>query len=123
MRFVGTTLCLLLVCTTSSAFGEENYPFPQLQTEVYCKASVAKMLNPNEQATELNKCRAQEAIFKIRLEPWWTFVAPKTQKMIVTRHYDEPEHQTYATLYQYIAMSVGEACLFGKIPCENPKAP
>lgn len=123
MRDAVFALCLLLGYTTSSASAEEEYPFPQLQTEVFCKGLVARMLDANEQAAELKKCLVQEMFLKGKLEPWWPFLGRKTQRMIVKAHYRLPEHQTYITLLSYTSSAIGDACLSGRIKCQNPKAP
>lgn len=123
MRDAIIAICLLFVCTISSASAEEEYPFPQLQTEVFCKDSVARMLDANEQAAELKKCLIQEMFLREKLEPWWPFLGHKTQRMIVKAHYRLPEHHTYITLLSYTSSAIGEACLAGRIKCQNPKAP
>lgn len=123
MRYAVIALGLSLICVASPASSEEEYPFPQLQTDYYCKTLVAKMLDAKEQATELTKCQIQETLWKARLEPWWSFVDPRTKRMIVKVHYKEPKHQTYITLLQYTSSAIGIACLSGQIECKNPKAP
>ena len=123
MRYGVIALSLALVCAASPALSEEDYPFPQLQTDDYCTALVAKMLDANEQAAERSKCLIQETLWKGRLEPWWSLVDPRTKRMIVKAHYKEPKHQTYATLLQYTSSAIGFACLSGQRECKNPKAP
>jgi hypothetical protein len=122
VRFAVLALSLLLACAASSASADEEFPFPELQTEVYCKTLVEKMLDENERATEHTRCLAQEAFLKGQLEPWWPFLDPRTQRMIVKSHYREPKYQTYITLLQYTASAIGDACLSRRIECKNPKA-
>lgn len=110
----------IFLSATASAYGEESIPFPQLQTEAYCKILVSKMLNPIEKETELGKCLVYELNLKAKLEPWWPILPPKTQKYILNGHYKDPANQTYITLLGYTASTIGDACLSGKIACKNP---
>ncbi|MGD9476888.1 hypothetical protein [Shinella sp. G-2] len=121
MRSGVMALSMALACTASPAMSEEDYPFPQLQIEIYCDALVAKMLDKNEQTAERAKCFMQETLWKARLEPWWPFLDPRVKRMIVKGDLKSPQNQTYHVLVKHTAFAIGNACLMGQMECK-PKA-
>lgn len=111
-------LVLTLLYTQSAS--AKDIPFPELNTEVFCRELVSKMLDKSEQQLEKDKCLADEAALKRKLKPLWHLALPQSQQYLIAQHYKEERHQTYITTAQYIAQGVGLACMDGRLDCRFP---
>lgn len=115
-------LCVFIIFfSANTSYSDDFVSFPEFQTETFCRNLVSKMLDPNEKSTELNKCMANELLIKIRAKHWWWILPAKEQKYILNTQFSEPKYQTYLMLEKHLASAIGEACLKGKIACQNPK--
>lgn len=111
-------IAVLLLVLGRSAFAGQEVPFPELNSETYCRELVAKMLDKDEQRAENEKCLAGEARYKSKLSPLWHLLPPDTQKMVIDQHFQEEQHHTYGIAAQYVAQGAGKACIDGRLACE-----
>lgn len=114
-------LIVLMLSCAQSAFAKDDVPFPELNTEVYCRELVSKMLDKAEQQVEKEKCLADEAALKRKLKPLWHLALPESQQDLMAQHYKEQRHQTYVTAGHYTAQGVGLACMDGQLDCRFPE--
>ncbi len=112
-------VCLVLLLT-QSAQADGQVPFPELNTEAYCTDLVSKMLDKAEQKIELNKCLVDEAALKLKVETFWRFANPASQRYVIQNHFKDERNQTYMTLASYTERGVGIACLEGRVDCHYP---
>lgn len=111
---------LLLVFTllyAQCAYAKDDVPFPELNTEAYCRELVSKMLDKAEQQVEKDKCLTDEAALKRKLKPLWHLALPQSQQNLIAQHYKYQQHQTYITTAHYAEQGVGMACMDGRMDC------
>lgn len=113
-------MIVLMVLYAQCAAAKDDVPFPELNTEAYCKDLVSKMLDKNEQRVEMEKCLADEAALKRKLKPLWHLALPQSRQYLIAQHYKEGRHQTYITTAHYTAQGVGLACMNGRLDCRFP---
>lgn len=112
-------LALTLIAVERAEAEDDHIPFPELQTETYCRELVAKMLDPAEQKQEYLKCMGEELLRSISARPYWDLLSGKKQRWLVERHYKEPRHQTYGTLQKYLEVEIGHACMARELDCQK----
>ncbi|WP_136625466.1 hypothetical protein [Mesorhizobium sp. 10.2.3] len=113
MRILFVAAALL---ASQFANAAEELPFPDLNTEGYCTASVSRMLDKTEQQVEKDKCLAFEKTRRATIRPYW-YLVERRESDRLKKYIAEVQYQTYGTVSSFVASALGKACLDGRVFC------
>lgn len=110
------TLFVAAALLASQFANAEELPFPDLDTEGYCTASVSKMLDKTEQQVEKDKCLTFERTRRAALRPYW-YLVERRENGLLKKYIEDVQFQTYYTVSSFVASALGRACLDGRVFC------
>ena len=119
MRFLVAVAIILAAGRDANA--QQDAPFPEFNTKGYCTELVSKMLVQTEKDIEYQKCLVSEDKLKEAARKYWYLVPPKLKTYVLSHYFNEVKFETYTTIAQYVATSIGYACMTSKLDCNPPK--